>query len=111
MTDFEKKQRVEMIRSMEFIARALNDEELLVGVWFMNGVDDGGINENTTDEEIFINYCESEEQFQDLMACFARLMRYATNSEDKEEDEDLKKGNGVFYTGGLVSKRDERYYS
>ena len=103
----EKKQRVEMVKSMETIARALNDEEIFE-VWLMNGVDDGGINDDTTDDEIFKNYCEDDIQFADLMACFARLMKYAVTDEDIDKD-DLRKGNGIFYTGGVVSAKDERW--
>lgn len=103
-----KKERVAMVRSMETIARAINDEEIFE-VWLMNGVDDGGITDETTDDDIYTNYCEDDIQFADLMATFARLMRYVVEDEDIDK-EDRKKGNGMFYTGGAVSKRDERWY-
>jgi hypothetical protein len=98
-----QKMRVEIVRAMETIARSINDEELF-GVWLMNGVADGDITETTTDEEVYTNYCEDDYGFADLMATFARLMRYVTQDEDIDE-EDLKAGNGIFYVDGVVSKK------
>lgn len=69
--------RAQMVRSMDTIARSVNDEELVVGFWFTYGVADGDINDNTTDEEIVeLGYCE-DDTFGELMAKFLSLIRMA----------------------------------
>ena len=66
-----KKERVAMVRAMEFIARQINDEEIFES-WLTYGVADGDIDETTTDEEI--EYYTDNETFGDLMGLFLRLM-------------------------------------
>ena len=83
------KERAEMVRSMEIIARSINDEEIFMG-WLMCGVADGDINANTTDEEIVDMGYTDEGTFVDLMDCFLRCMRRAYKS-------------GGLYCGNLVS--------
>lgn len=83
------KERVDMVRSMETIARSINDEEIFMS-WLMCGVADGDINRTTTDEEIVDMGYTDEDTFVDLMDCFLRCMRRAYKS-------------GGLYCGNLVS--------
>lgn len=70
-------ERAKVVRSMETIARCVNDEELFVGIWLTLGVADEDIKEDTTDEEIVeMGYCE-EDTFKELMHTFLVLMKEA----------------------------------
>lgn len=83
--------RVNMVRAMETIARAVNDEEVFA-YWLTLGVADGDIDETTTDEELEF-YCE-DDNFADLMERFLDLMAMAKKS-------------GGLYEDGIVSKYEE----
>ena len=83
------KDRVQMVRAMETIARSINDEEVLLG-WLMGGVADGDIDNKTTDEAIVDMYCKDDETFIGLMDCFLRCMKRAYTS-------------GGLYAGNVVS--------
>ena len=85
------KTRAGMVRAMEYIARAVNDEEVFYS-WLLCGVADGDIDDSTTDEELEY-YCE-DETFADLMERFLDLMTRA-------------KKNGGLYIDKVVSKYDE----
>lgn len=67
-----------MVKAMEFIARQINDEDVLAA-WLMFGVADcdipyGDLNENSdVDADIYIE----DEAFAELMGLFLRLMRGA----------------------------------
>ena len=92
--DKKTKDRVDMVRAMETIARSINDEEVFMG-WLMCGVADGDITSETTDEEIVEMGYTSDGEFKDLMNCFLRRMNGAYNS-------------GGLYAGGIVSySKDE----
>lgn len=100
------KERIEFIRAMETIARAVSDEDIFEA-WLLNGVPDGTIEVNgdkeKEDEELTYFY-EDDDDFAALMATFCRLMRYMV--EDPEiDEEDRKSGNGMLYADGIVSKR------
>lgn len=82
------KTRAEMVRAMETVARAVNDEEVFYG-WLLCGVADGDINDDTTDEDLEY-YCE-DKTFADLMERFLDLMTRA-------------KKNGGLYVDKVVSK-------
>lgn len=82
------KERIEVIRAMETIARTVNDEEEF-GLWLALGVADGDITENTKDEEL--EYYTDDNTFADLMGTFTRLMRRAHK-------------NGGLYCDGVLSK-------
>lgn len=86
-----KKERVELVRAMELIARAVNDESVFM-MWLNCGVADGDINESTTDEEL--DYYTEDENFADLMDTFLYLMSKAKKS-------------GGLYADGIVSKATE----
>jgi hypothetical protein len=86
-----KNNRAEMVRAMELIARAVNDEDVFM-TWLISGVADGDINESTTDEEL--DYYTEDENFADLMDTFLELMSRANQS-------------GGLYADGIVSKAEE----
>lgn len=71
-------ERVALVRAMETVARAVNDEELFVHIWLDLGVADGDIDENTTDEEL--DHYITDESFEDLMDTFMYLMTKARKS-------------------------------
>lgn len=81
------KERIELIRAMETVARAVNDEEIFES-WLMCGVADGDIDEDTTDEDL--EWYAEEENFKDLMDVFLRMMARAKKS-------------GGLYCGDVVS--------
>lgn len=68
-------ERVALVRAMETVARAVNDEELFINIWLSLGVADGDIDESTTDEEL--DYYITDESFRDLMDTFMYLMTKA----------------------------------
>ena len=82
------KQRCEIVRAMETLARAVNDEDVFEA-WLIEGVADGDIDETTADEEL--EYYTEDEVFADLMDSFLHLMSRAKRS-------------GGLYADGIVSK-------
>lgn len=95
MTPQNNLERAKVVRSMETLARCINDEDILFG-WLMGGVADGDITDETTDEEIIeAGYCE-DETFEDLMKCFLRKMKAAGKS-------------GGLYCDGICGKIEKRY--
>lgn len=68
------KERAEMVKAMETLARAVNNENIFE-LWLVDGVADGDITPNTTDEELE-SYCE-DERFSELMETFLILMSRA----------------------------------
>lgn len=86
-----KKERIELVRAMERIARTVNDESVFMS-WLVNGVADGDIKDDTPDEEL--EYYTEDEKFADLMDVFLGLMSRAFLS-------------GGLYADGIVSKAEE----
>ena len=86
-----RNKRVEMVRAMELLARAVNDEDVFM-TWLISGVADGDINESTTDEEL--DYYTEDENFADLMDTFLELMSRAKES-------------GGLYADSIISKAEE----
>lgn len=82
-----EKKRIEIVRAMETIARAVNDEEVF-DHWLICGVADGDIEENTSDEEL--EYYISDKAFAELMETFLTVMKNAKKS-------------GGLYVDGIVS--------
>ena len=82
------KERIEIIRAMETLARAINDEEVFEE-WLIWGVADGDIDEDTKDEDIA--YYAQKDTFSELMATFLRVMTRAKKS-------------GGLYVDGVLSK-------
>lgn len=85
------KERIEVVRAMETLARSINDESVFYR-WLLCGVADGDIDENTTDEELEF-YVEDDEQFADLMNTFLRCMSSAYKT-------------GGLYVDKVVSKEE-----
>lgn len=71
----DKKERITAVRAMDFLARSVNNEELLIP-WFMEGVADGDIDEDTTDEELE-DYVNDDIYFSELMELFLKVMSAA----------------------------------
>ena len=72
-------ERKKMVLAMEFIARQINDEDVFMG-WLMGGVPDGDIRYGEWDVETVDDYLIEDKTFKDLMACFLRRMRGASES-------------------------------
>ena len=78
------KERIKMVKAMEFICRQINDEEVFM-YWLTDGVADGDIpygdfsTEDPKHDEAFW-YCEDNEHFADLMDTFLRTIRRACKS-------------------------------
>lgn len=83
------KERITALRAMEFLARSVNNEELLEP-WLIEGVAGGDIDENTTDEEL-VDYVDNDEFFADIMATFLCIMHSAAK-------------DGGLYIDGVVSE-------
>lgn len=86
-----KNKRVEMVRAMELIARAVNDESVFM-MWLNCGVADGDIKPDTADDEL--EWYTEDERFADLMDTFLELMSRAKES-------------GGLYADGIISKAEE----
>lgn len=87
-----KKERIEVVRAMETLARSINDESVFMH-WLALGVADGDIVENTPDEELDF-YVEDDVRFADLMHTFLRCMHRAYQS-------------GGLYVDKVVSKEED----
>lgn len=97
-TEMNMKERVQMVKAMEFIARQVNDEGIFMG-WLTLGVADGDIpygdldyrgTGDEVDEELEY-YCE-DAVFADLMDTFVRTMKRVAQTD-----------TGL-YCDGVVSK-------
>ena len=90
-------ERMQMVKAMEFIARKINDESVLVNGWLSLGVADGDIECGDLDvkmpyeEDVVWDYVEDDESFADLMRVFLDCMVLANK-------------HGGLYCGGVVSK-------
>lgn len=80
--------RIELVKAMEMLARAVNDE-LVFELWLSLGVADGDITENSVADDI--EYYTDDETFADLMDTFLAVMYNARKS-------------GGLYFDGIVSK-------
>ena len=88
-------ERAKMILAMEFIARQINDEDVL-DRWLMCGIADGDIPYGSFDltdvDKDYIN----DSTFENVMSCFLRCMKGAYNS-------------GGLYCNGIVCKDKNDY--
>ena len=88
--------RKKAVLAMEFLARAINDEEVFEG-WLMGGVADEDIPNGCWDVELVDDMYVEDNIFRDLMRCFMRRMCGAyksggitvdgVNSGDKDDEE------------------------
>ena len=76
MTKIEKKERERMVLAMEYIARQVNDEEVLER-WYIYGVADGDIPYGSFDTEDVDEYYTEPDNFRELMDTFLTVMRDA----------------------------------
>lgn len=78
-----KKERLALVKSMEFIMRNLNDESLFMS-WLGVGVADGDIeygNMTLSDSEIYdLEYYLEDDNFQYLIETFLRIISRAKKS-------------------------------
>ena len=88
-----REERMKMVKAMEYIARQLNDEEILES-WLAAGVADGDIADGDLDTySEFDDWYIEDQHFSDLMETFLRCMRAAKKS-------------GGLYCDGVVSGVD-----
>lgn len=85
-------ERRKAIVCMEYLARQINDEGILMS-WLMCGVPDGDIEYGNLNLDAVWSedYMVSDEGFKDIMSCFLRCMSRAYIS-------------GGLWCGGIVSK-------
>lgn len=77
--DRRTKERAELVKAMETVARCINDEDIILS-WLTCGVADGDITSETTLEEIDeMGYTDSD-TLVGLMDCFLRCMKRAYKS-------------------------------
>lgn len=88
MANINLKERAELVRAMETIARAINDESIFEE-WLIYGVADGDIDETTTDSDLEY-YIEDDQTFGELMSTFTHMMRKVHK-------------NGGLYVDGVAS--------
>lgn len=79
-----KSVRLKVLRAMETLARAVNDEEVFE-YWLMEGVADGDITGAEDDEDL--EYYIKDAAFSELMDTFLNLMAAAKKSGGLYEDD------------------------
>lgn len=87
------KERIAIIKAMDVIVRSLNDERDILW-WLEDGVPDGEINAETTDEELYW-LVDDDESFADIMSTFIKIMR-------------RQPVNGAMWVDNVLSK-EEKY--
>ena len=89
-----REERIKMVKAMEYIARQLNDEEILES-WLAAGVADGDIEYGDLSAEAGedMDYYLEDQHFSDLMETFLNCMHAAKRS-------------GGLYCDGVVSGVD-----
>lgn len=88
-------ERAKMVSCMEFIARQINDEDVL-DTWLMCGIPDGDIEYGNLDYVDIDDYYLDDNNFENLMSTFLVCMKGAYNS-------------GGLYCGEIVSKDKNDY--
>lgn len=67
--------RCNLIRYMEAIARATNNDDFIRAIWLLNGVPDGFVDENTPDDQV--EWLTDDKYFANIMDTFLVLMVHA----------------------------------
>ena len=93
MSNINVTERKKMVLAMEYIARQINDEDVLMP-WLMCGVADGDLNYGEWNPEAVEDYYVEDRTFAELMECFLRRMKGAEKS-------------GGLYCNGVVSGSSE----
>ena len=90
-----KNERIKMVKSMEYIARQINDEDVFYN-WLVSGVADGDIDyaDISEDDDGTVSYYTDDERFAELMQTFLWCMKKAWKS-------------GGLYCDGIVSKESD----
>ena len=95
-----KTERIKMVKAMEYIARQINDEEILLDHWLVGGVADGDIKYGDLESNLgtwprsddgSLDYID-DDTFRDLMDEFLHCMKMAWRV-------------GGLYCDGIVTKR------
>jgi hypothetical protein len=81
-------ERANVVRAMDTLARAINNENILPR-WLLVGVADGDVDGNETDEDLDF-YCE-DDTFAEIMGLFLQIMSAANK-------------DGGLYVDGIVSE-------
>ena len=84
------KERCKVVRAMELLVRTVNNEDYIMA-WLRDGVADGDIRPDTTDEEL--EYYIEDEAFAELMATFLEIMSDAQKDGGLYCDSILSKSN------------------
>ena len=85
-----KVERKKMVLAMEYIARQINDEDVLMG-WLMCGVPDGDLEYGEWDvDKVDDSLVDDDRDFAELMECFLRRMKDAER-------------NGGLYCDGIIT--------
>lgn len=71
--------RKKTVVAMEFLARCINDENVIDG-WLMNGVADGDIPFSSLNPDDVDECYIEDDNFQELLSCFLRRMSAAYES-------------------------------
>jgi hypothetical protein len=87
------KERIAVIKAMDLIVRSLNDERDIFW-WLEDGVPDGEINEDTSEEDLQW-LVEEDDMFADIMSTFIKIMR-------------RQPVNGAMWVDNVLSK-EEKY--
>ena len=82
-------ERKKAVLAMERLVRSVNDEEL-IDSWLRNGVADGDIDDDSTEEDVDDCYIE-DDTFSQLMSLFLSIMTVAKN-------------DGGLYINGVTSR-------
>ena len=87
-------ERIETLKAMDRICRALNDEEVFEE-WIMYGVEDGLFDDELSQWDI--DYYTEDKRFADIMDTFAHVMKNATRKDEWK---------GAFFVDGVVRHSD-----
>lgn len=68
-------ERCKLLRAMDLIARATNNEDFLCDIWFLDGVPDGEIDDDTPDA--YIEWLTDDRYFANIMDAFLATMFHA----------------------------------
>lgn len=85
--------RCNLIRYMEAIARATNNEDLIHDIWLLNGVPDGFVDESTPDDQV--EWLTEDKYFANIMDAFVTTMFHA------------RIDGGLYFDGVLSAPLDE----
>lgn len=74
-----REEKASLVLAMEYMVRNINDEEIIDG-WLMAGVADGDIEYGECDADAVDEYYTDDGNFKELVGCFTRRLKFATES-------------------------------